>query len=152
MSDVPIKPIDYSGGVNVVDIGDLRVARGKSERRRSQCRHLNLVYDDSERRVFCEDCESEIEAFDAFKGLVEHIDGTVKRLQYREDILKNAESTAVRSIAVKNLDKVWRTRNRVPLCPHCNEALLPEDFKNGIASTGAELVRKRRGLKGKEGL
>ncbi|WP_245006764.1 hypothetical protein ACK3BE_20030 [Pseudomonas mandelii] len=53
MSDAPIEPPDYLYGVNVVQIEDLRVAKGMSRRLASSCQHKKLVYDDKERRVWC---------------------------------------------------------------------------------------------------
>jgi len=144
MSDAPIDPQEYRHGVTVVDIGDLRVARGLTRRPHSTCRHRNLVYDTRERRVWCDDCESEVEPFDAFANLVEVYDGATKKLDRRKQEIANAEQHAVRSLAAKALDKVWRSRTRAPLCPHCNEALLPEDMTSGLAQAGREIVRARR--------
>lgn len=144
MSDAPIKPESFFGGVKVVDIGDLRVARGLTRRPLSACRHLHLVYDDKERRVWCEDCESGVESFDAFKSLVERMDGHIKQLRRREKDLNESELFRARSRAVKALDAVWRSKKRTPTCPHCREALLPEDFASEVQTTGRELARKRR--------
>jgi len=148
VSDAPIEPQAFQGGVRVVDIGDVRVARGLTRRHRAHCRHLHLVYDDSERRVWCEDCESEVEPFDAFRGLVEQMDGHVKRLQRRERELAEAESFAARSRAVKALDEVWRSKRLTPLCPHCSEALLPEDMTRGLAFMDRDLARGQRARRG----
>jgi hypothetical protein len=71
MSKAPIEPQEYLYGVKVVQIEDLRVARGLTRRPFSSCRHKSLTYDDKERRIWCRDCETEVEAFDAFVGLVE---------------------------------------------------------------------------------
>jgi hypothetical protein len=144
MSDAPIKPEDFRHGVKVVDIGDLRVARGLTRRPHCTCLHRKLVYDTKERRIWCEDCESEVEPFDAFAGLVEFFDGASKKLERRQQELKDAEQAAARSLAVKALDKIWRSRTRAPLCPHCDEALLPEDMTKGLAQASRELIRARR--------
>lgn len=144
MSDAPVEPQDYRHGVKVVDIGDLRVARGLTRRPHSTCRHRNLIYDTQERRVWCDDCQSEVEPFDAFVGLVEFFDSARKKLEHREQKLEEAEQAAARSLAVKALDKVWRSRTMAPLCPHCKEALLPEDMTRGLASASREFVRARR--------
>lgn len=147
MSGRPIEPQDFCSGMKVVDIGDLRVARGLTRRPLSACRHINMVYDNNERRVWCKDCESEVEPFDAFKAVCENIDGATKRLKRREQEVKEAERFAARSRAVKALDKVWRGHHQTPVCPHCREALLPEDFASGAMTTGRELARaaRRRG-------
>lgn len=144
MSDAPIEPRDYIGGVNVVDIGDVRVARGETRRPRSSCQHIRMVYDPKERRVWCEDCETEVEPFDAFMCLVERMDGHIKRLKRREAKVDEAEQFSARSRAVKALDKLWRTRSMVPMCPHCSEALLPEDVASGVAATSPEIARAKR--------
>nr|WP_298411636.1 hypothetical protein [uncultured Halomonas sp.] len=144
MSDKPIEPQTFLGGVEVVDIGDLRVARGLTRRPVATCRHLNLVYDCTERRVWCSDCESEVEAFDAFKAVCENLDRSIKRLSRREQEIKDAERFAARSRAVKRLDEIWRSHNRTPLCPHCKDALLPEDFADDVSTTGRELARAAR--------
>jgi hypothetical protein len=144
MSDTPIDPMDYLCGVKVVDIGDLRVARGKSRRPQSACTHVNMVYDRHERRVWCEDCESEVEPFDAFELLVSHYSGAMDRLKRREQAVKDAESHAVRQRATKALDKAWRSRTMVPACPHCGDGLFPEDFLSGLSRLGKDYARAKR--------
>ncbi len=150
MSDTPIEPQDYTCGLKVADIGDIRVARGQTRRPRSSCRHRHMVYDKAERRVWCEDCESEVEPFDALMLIAEQMDGHVKRLQRREREVREAEQFAIRSRAAKKLDEYWRGRSVVPLCPHCSEALLPEDVITGLAATSPELVRAKRKKQRKE--
>ncbi|MDW5376795.1 hypothetical protein R6258_07660 [Halomonas sp. HP20-15] len=144
MSDKPIEPRDYTLGLKVVDIGDIRVARGETRRPRTTCRHRHMVYDQKERRVWCEDCESEVEAFDALMLIAEQMDGHIKRLQRREREVSESEQFAARMRATKELDRVWRTRNMTPTCPHCVTPLLPEDFANGCTSTSREFARAAR--------
>lgn len=153
MSDAPIEPKDYLSGVKVVQIEDLRVARGLTRRPLSSCRHQHMVYDNRERRVWCSDCESEVEPFDAFMGLVERMDDHIKRLKRREQAVKDAEAHVLRSRASKVMDEAWRKTSMAPLCPHCMAAILPEDVVTGLASTSKSLViaaRKRASNKGYE--
>lgn len=144
MSDAPIDPQPYSFGVGVVQIEDLRVARGLTRRPVSSCRHKRLVYDEKERRVWCSDCETEVEAFDAFVGLVEVFDGGLKKLNRDRAALAEAEKFQLRSRAAKVMDEAWRSRTMAPLCPHCMEAILPEDVARGVASTSKQLVEAKR--------
>lgn len=143
----PIEPKDYLFGVKVVDIGDLRVARGMTRRPHSTCAHRALVYDDQERRVWCSDCEAEVEPFDAFKGLVERMDGHIKNLNKRLRAVAEAEVHALRSRAAKVMDEAWRSTKMAPLCPHCSVPILPEDVARGVATASKSLViaaRKRK--------
>ncbi|RAS34076.1 MULTISPECIES: hypothetical protein [unclassified Pseudomonas] len=144
MSDAPIDPQEWSFGVKVVQIEDIRVARGLTRRPRSSCRHRKMVYDEKERRVWCSDCETEVEAFDAFIYLVEHYGAAVSKLNRRAEELAQAEKFQLRSRAAKAMDDAWRSTTMAPLCPHCNNALMPEDVVGGLASMSKEFVRAER--------
>lgn len=133
--DPPIEALSYIAGVTVVDIGDIRVARGMSRRPFSMCRHVQLLYDAKERRIWCKDCENDVEPFDAFTALVENYDRALSAIARREQQLAEVEGFQARTLAAKGLDEAWRRRKIVPACPHCHHGLLPEDFKNGVALT-----------------
>lgn len=145
--DPPIEEQKFVGGVTVVDIGDVRVARGFSRRHHASCPHNQMVYDGQERRIWCKDCEKDVEAFDAFKILVQFFDGAVERLNERELRVQEAEKFQVRSIAAKALDDVWRRRNVVPCCPHCKNGLFPEHFHGRCPTIGREYALARLGKK-----
>ena len=147
MSDAPIEPHEYLYGVKVVQIEDLRVARGLTRRPLSSCKHKKLVYDDKERRIWCSDCETQVEPFDAFVGLVEVFSAGNNSLKRRSRELAEAESFQLRSRAAKVMDEAWRSTKSAPLCPHCMTAILPEDVVGGLAKTSKSLVvasRKRQ--------
>ena len=147
MKKPPIEPMDYLGGVKVVDIGDLRVARGITRRPPESCEHRNLTYDETERRIWCSDCEQEIDPFDAFVILVECFDTAHKRLDERASELSELETFTVRSRAAKAMDKHWRSRDRVPACPHCKRGILPDDVagdKYQFASKEMEIARRNK--------
>nr|WP_295467460.1 hypothetical protein [Mesorhizobium sp.] len=141
----PIIPQEYLSGVKVVDIGDVRVARGLTRRSVSSCPHQYMLYDTNERRIWCASCETEVDAFYAFKNLVEHFDAAEKDIDRRKTALGEAEAFQVRSLAAKAIDDVWRRRKRVPACPHCKQGLFPEDFARGVKTTlGREYAEAQR--------
>ncbi|MFE3837315.1 hypothetical protein [Pseudogemmobacter sonorensis] len=141
--DPPIEELPYRSGVTVIDIGDVRVSRGMSRRPYSGCKHLRLIYDSRERRIWCKDCERDIEGFDAFQILAERSHEFKAALDYREKQIAEAEAFTLRSRAAKNLDHIWRSRTQAPCCPHCRKGLLPEDMLS-MSSVGVEYERKRR--------
>lgn len=149
MSDEPIIEPGYLSGVTVVDIGDIRVARGLTRRPASSCRHRALSYDANERRIWCKDCEKDVDAFDAFKLLVEQYSGARKALARREERLLEAEKFQVRSLAAKEIDKAWRSRTMVPCCPRCKGGLFPDDFKNGTSMMGRDYAERLRASRDK---
>lgn len=145
VDDHPIDPVDYTYGVKVVDIGDIRVARGLSRSRAEVCKHSNMAYDSKERRVYCRDCEKGIHPFDAFLRLVENYHAAHLSLSAKKNQVDEALKFSLISRAAKNIDVEWRARNTAPACPHCHEALLPEDFADGVKTTvSKELARRKR--------
>lgn len=127
--DPPIEPLDYLSGVTIVNIGDVRVARGMSRRAHSSCPHIHINYATHERRIWCEDCEHDVEGYDAFVLLVDGYWRALREIEDRERRVAEAEKFQIRSIAAKTMDEAWRQRNMVPCCPHCHHGLLPEDFR-----------------------
>ena len=143
--DHPIEPQDYLYGVKVVDIGDFRVQRGMTRRNADTCKHLKVTYDPEERRVFCNDCEKGVDPFDAFINLVERFANAEARIQRSAANLNAALEANIISRAAKSIDVAWRSKTMAPACPHCCEALLPEDFANGVkTNVSKELARRKR--------
>ena len=148
MTDEPIEDQGYLAGLTVVDIGDIRVSRGMTRRPASSCRHRRMAYDPKERRVWCKDCEKDVDAFDAFKNLAEQYHRAFENLQDQRKQINEAAQFQCRSIAAKHIDEAWRKRKMVPSCPHCSNGLFPEDFVNGVGMVGREFAMARRGKKG----
>lgn len=145
MADEPIEPQDYLHGVKVVDIGDVRVARGMTRRYSHNCRHFQMVYDHQERRVWCSECKTDVDPFDAFEIIVNFFHTEKSRLESKQSQLDEAMKHNVRSRAAKALDKIWMGRRMVPACPCCGEGLLAEDFADGIRSSlGLDYATARR--------
>jgi len=142
--DPPIQEQNFLYGIRVVDIGDYRVSRGLSRRASSSCPHHRMVYDKSERRIWCKDCETDVEPFDAFRFLAEHFSSQTDKLNRREQEIKAAENYRIISLAGKALDKAWRSKKMVPMCPSCKAGLFPEDFKNGCALLGRDYAMAQR--------
>jgi hypothetical protein len=144
VSHEPIDQQTFPYGVNVVDIGDVRVSRGFTRRGREACKHKALSYDNVERRIWCRDCERDVEGFDAFAILAEAFDNAAKNLESRERAIKEAEERTLRRRATKVLDEAWSSRHLTPVCPHCGDALLPEDVVSGVGLVNVEMIRRRR--------
>lgn len=145
MSDEPIEEQSYLNGVTVVDIGDIRIARGLTRRPYSACRHKRLRYDPRERRVWCADCEKDVDSFDAFVQLTEQYHLAYEDMKDRRKKLDEAERFQARLIATKTIEKAWRSPNMVPACPNCGNGLFPEDFRASPAMIGKDFARARRG-------
>ncbi|MHB9879148.1 hypothetical protein ACSMXM_05740 [Pacificimonas sp. ICDLI1SI03] len=145
--DPPIEEQGYTMGVNVVDIGDLRVARGMTRRPQTTCRHRKLVYDNRERRIWCSDCETNVEAFDAFERIAENFDNAHRKADRLLKEAHEASKFALISRAAKTIDKEWRSRKMVPTCPHCSAGLWPEDaLRMGSVNREWDAARRKKAL------
>ena len=143
--DPPINEQEFLAGVKVVDIGDYRVSRGFSRREYSTCRHSRIVYDQKERRIWCKDCEKNVDAFDAFENIVQHFDRQSKLIKSEKEEINKVKSHSLISIASRVLDQAWRKKKMSPCRPHCKKGLLPDDFKNGVKySVGTQFEIARR--------
>lgn len=140
----PIEPLDWVAGLKVVDIGDIRVARGLTRRPKDACAHLNIVFDDRERRIWCSDCEQDLEGYDAFVLLARKFYTAEARLSARRAQLQKDEQVSLVSRAAKALDRYWRRRDMVPVCPHCCKALLPEDVVDKVKGMSKSLAKRLR--------
>lgn len=147
MSDEPIEDQNYLSGLTVIDIGDIRVSRGMTRRPVSSCRHRRMAYDPKERRVWCRDCEKDVDPFDAFKNLCENYHAAHEDMKRQRQEINEAAQFQCRSIAAKNIDEAWRKKKMVPACPHCSNGLFPEDFVKGVGMVGRDFALARRAAK-----
>lgn len=142
--DTPIEEQNYLYGINVVDIADIRVARGRAKREQPNCRHRRLMYDQDERRVFCDDCKKTIDNFDAFMNLVNVFSSATAKIDKKEKELNDALKYNIRRLAAKKMDEAWLSKTMIPCCPHCKTGLLPEDALNITSYKSKELEIARR--------
>ena len=145
MDDMPLVP-DSDGkpfSAEVIDLAGIRVEWGRPASFTKRCDHRSLVFNRDERRVWCKDCERTLDGFDAFMVLNA---GFTKIVQAANHKLAKAEealtSTLVRR-AAKEIDRTWRSK-LAPMCPHCRQGLLPEDFERGPGAVSMELLRAKR--------
>lgn len=62
-----------------------------------------MRYDYRERRIWCADCEKNIEAFDAFEMLVTYFSETERKLDRRAEQLAEAEKFQTRTLAARQI-------------------------------------------------
>ncbi|TCM17251.1 hypothetical protein EDF56_106367 [Novosphingobium sp. PhB165] len=142
----PVVEQEYLSGLKIIDIGDLRVARGMSRRPVSACKHRPMVYDRNERRIWCKDCETDVEPFDAFLLICEQIDHAVADIKRRQQQVDEAVAHNITRIAARQMDQHFRSRKYVPACPHCHQGIFPEDVPN-MGTVGREWEEARRARK-----
>lgn len=126
----------------IIDIGYLRIARGYTRRPVMTCAHHRLVIDDKERRLWCQDCEKEVDAFDFLRAFMRNYQLARIRFLKESEELNEARKFSARLIATRVMEKAWRKRSSVPVCPHCHHGIHPEDVASGVGQMDKDLSAK----------
>ena len=131
----------------VIDFAEMRIAFGLPKFHSKVCKHRRLTYSPAERRVWCQECESTVDNFDAFATLASHFHEMERAAQAKLARAAETEKATLVKRAAKNLDQSWSRKNPMAvMCPHCRGGLLPEDFQSGgsAVSRDIELARRKR--------
>lgn len=127
----------------VIEIGSAKFKRSH----KNNCNHRGtLEYDPNAETVTCVKCELILNNFKAFMILVEAY-GQDKENRMREiQRLEQLKEETLIFRAAKRIESAWRSRDMVPVCPHCLAAIFPEDGFGG-SMTNKKMEIKRRNLK-----
>jgi len=128
---------------DILQFGDLKF---EHKRNSHPCRHNHIVYSVSDRSTFCEDCQNPIDAFTAYQRLLEYWEAIERNLEARKRELAELEERAGKHIlrATRLVDEAWRSKTMVPVCPHCKQAIFPEDGFGGHQVDKKTEIEKRR--------
>ncbi len=111
---------------DIIEIGTSKFERAPDI---TKCRHKYLAYDNNNEEVTCRDCNKVIPPFEAFMKIVfayrEAHEGLVRREKELEELEMRHEKGLLK--ATQRVDHAWRSKSMVPICPHCKEAIFPED-------------------------
>jgi len=144
--DVPLENVPNAQpfGSPIIDFGGVRVAHGMRRFLHRKCEHRSLVYSMDERRIWCENCERTIEAFDAFMSIVKYFHQM--ELAAQAEIVRAREASKFHLVrrAAKELDRIWG-RKMAASCPHCGNGIIPEDgLRMSSRSRDLEIARRKR--------
>lgn len=127
----------------VISFSDAKVTRDRRNYRPGACRHLHLSLDDEGEIVRCSDCHVQVGAYWALAMLIERFQRERASLDARDAALKEQAGKTLHLKAARVIESIWRGRKMAPLCPHCREAILPEDGM-GSSMTSLDMVTRLR--------
>ena len=128
---------------NVISFESFKIGRNRSTIVAGKCKHKNIMLDDSTNRVQCQDCEEILDPFWALKMLITDWSNYSERIKNQISQLRVLKGETVILRAAKHIEKELRRRKTVPTCPHCSEALFPEDLLN-VGKASKELAVAKR--------
>lgn len=126
----------------IIDIGDSRFQRKRGQ----YCQHKHLEYSVENLTVECKDCQEIIGGFRAFLLTVAAWERDRDNLEARRKAVEELEvKSQIRLLkATAKVNEAWRRRNMVPCCPHCHEAIFPEDgFGDSLTNKQMEIEARR---------
>lgn len=135
---------------DVIEFADIQIRFKRKQWNPDECKHKHLSYSPSDEEIICEDCDKVIPSFKAFMLLVDRYRDAYAGLDRRLDEIKELEAKANIGLlrATRKVNGAWRTRGMVPCCPHCKEAIFPDDGL-GDSMTNKEMALQSRRFKNK---
>jgi len=130
---------------NIIQFGDLRVARTKEEylRKLVGCQHRSIRMDDGGDIVTCTDCDKQLSPYWTLKLFTDSWLRQTNSLEAELAATKAERETHLHLKAAKLAESAWRSRDHVPTCPHCWRGIFPEDGF-GHSSVNKEFERGLR--------
>ncbi len=125
----------------------IKIGEGKFEEVwKKICPHKHLTYDQTNEIIECKDCRSIVSPFKAFIKLLNDWQKSINTLKARYEELNELEKRKEKGLllATRKVDNAWRQRGMVPNCPHCREAIFPDDcFGDSLVNKETELQKRR---------
>lgn len=127
---------------NVIRFGEVKFRK----KRENSCRHQGgMEYDPTTEQIECTECGLILNNFKAFMIIVESFGGYQEKREKDIDNLNKLKEETLVLKAAKKAESAWRSRNMVPTCPHCHEAVFPEDgFGGSLINREMEIKRREK--------
>ncbi len=126
----------------VIRLGEHRISSKKKSP--STCSHMNMVIDHENALVLCEDCGEYLNPVRVLERLAQDIEIRYGRIQWEREELEKLRGNSRHLIAARKAEKAWKSRDTVPICPHCDEAIFPDDgFGERFANKKHAIERRK---------
>ena len=126
----------------ILEIGEFRIKRER-QAKSDGCKHDRLTLDDDAEIVICDSCEKQVGSYAALRKFVDQWDKLQKRVESQRRMIAEAAEKTIGLRAAQRVEEAWRSRSMVPTCPHCREAILPNDGFGNTSTNKAIALRRR---------
>jgi len=107
------------------------------------CAHNSISFDDNGEIVECDDCKKQLSAYWVLTTFAKRHQEATELLAREKHLFIEQSTQAVSLLAAQRVEKAWRSRTMVPMCPHCAEPIYPDDGFGG-ACMGRKFADHRR--------
>lgn len=109
----------------------------------ARCEHRHLTLDDHGEIVTCEDCKQQVSAYWALHRMAAMWGNHAQQVRNAVAKVHEDQKATFHLKAAKVVERAWRNRKTVPICPHCKAGILPEDgFGTSAINRTIELHRR----------
>lgn len=127
----------------VVDFADMAFRLRGQRPLETHCEHKHLTLDDNGEVVTCEDCQKQVSAYWALRRMSVMWASHAQEVRRTVAKVHEDQKATFHLRAAKVVERAWRHRKTVPICPHCQAGILPEDgFGTSYIHRALELKRR----------
>lgn len=118
----------------------------KRGRRCGGCLHQTFIIDEKHGSVACEACGENVSAFHALCSIAHSESLFRQRMGHLTRLREELKAYRPWLKAARAIESIWRGNKALPVCPHCNGALHPDDFQH-VGRVSRQLEEQRRKAK-----
>jgi hypothetical protein len=107
------------------------------------CQHAKTVIDEQAGTITCRDCEATLSAFWVLGRIAREENRVFERIRSLRAEAETLKAWVPFLRAQRTLERRWRGRATLPVCPFCTHGLWPEDLQSGL-SLELEIARRRK--------
>lgn len=110
-----------------------------------RCAHARAFIDERAGTVTCRDCDATLSAFWVLGQVAREENRCAARVKALKDEAEALTAWVPFLRAMRVLEKLWRGRKALPVCPHCRHGLWPDELVKSRVGIEIETARRRKG-------
>jgi len=127
----------------IIRLDQIRINRGLDKV--CSCKNRKYEIDTTNRRITCSSCGAMIEAYEAMLDLANRWEYMNKQIENLLEQRKQIMNYKPWLVVIKYLEKNYRGRKMLPVCPECNEPFYLEELTKWVAKEYADKRIKNSG-------
>lgn len=108
-----------------------------------QCQHNATVLDERLGTVTCKDCQATLSAFWVLGQIAREENRCFERIHRLRHEAEELQKWVPFLRSMRSLEKRWRGRAMLPVCPHCHRGLWPEELGASV-SLSLEIAQRKK--------
>lgn len=125
----------------IIPISFLRKNHDKNKK--CTCVNRKFEIDTQNKEVCCVECGTIVNPYDALLDISEHYEQINREVQRLLDQRKEILNWQPHLLAVRDLERIYRSKDMIPCCPHCGRGIEAKEFTTRMVNRKYEQERRR---------